>query len=111
MNSNPRLKVIELRNYLLKPGVSERFTNYFEDHFIDSQNVLRGFVLGQFRINGEDDRFFNLVADVELAQAFDSSILQLKGLDRNILASLDGRTFDQNLFVANACANARTIDA
>jgi len=58
MNSNPRLKVIELRNYLLKPGVRERFTNYFEDHFIDSQNVLRGFVLGQFRIKGEDDRFF-----------------------------------------------------
>src|SRR5262249_21406183 len=24
----------------------------------DSQNVLRGFVLGQFRIKGEDDRFF-----------------------------------------------------
>ena len=96
------------------------------------------------------DRYINLVADVELVPAFDSSILQLKGLDRNILASLDGRTyapgkwtvkeiiqhvtdverimgyrvllfarrdetipqgFDQNLFVANARANARTIDA
>jgi hypothetical protein len=58
MNSNPRLKVIELRNYLLKPGARERFTNYFEDHFLDSQNVLRGFVLGQFRIKGASDRFF-----------------------------------------------------
>src|SRR5262249_31256577 len=58
MNSNPRLKVIELRNYLLKPGVRERFTNYFEDHFIDSQDSLHGFVLGQFRIKGDDDRFF-----------------------------------------------------
>jgi len=96
------------------------------------------------------DRYINLVADVELVQGFDSSILQLNGLDRNILASLDGRTyapgkwtvneiiqhvtdverimgyrvllfarrdetipqgFDQNLFVANARANARTIDA
>ena len=58
MNSNPRLKVIEFRNYLLKPGVRKRFSNYFEDHFIDSQNVLRGFVLGQFRIKGDEDRFF-----------------------------------------------------
>jgi len=58
MNSDPRLKIIELRNYLLKPGARERFTDYFEDHFLDSQNVLRGFVLGQFRIKGDDDRFF-----------------------------------------------------
>jgi len=58
MNSNPRLKVIELRNYLLKRGVREKFIDYFEDHFINSQNVLRGFVLGQFRIKGENDTFF-----------------------------------------------------
>jgi quinol monooxygenase YgiN len=58
MNSNLRLKVIELRNYLLKPRVCERFSNYFEDHFIDSQNLLHGFVLGQFRIKGDEDRFF-----------------------------------------------------
>lgn len=58
MNSYPRLKVIELRNYLLKAGTRERFNSYFEDHFIDSQNALGGFVLGQFRIKGDDDRFF-----------------------------------------------------
>src|SRR5215468_9373546 len=58
MNSKPRLKVIELRNYLLKADARERFTKYFEDHFIDSQNDLRGFVLGQFRIKGDDDKFF-----------------------------------------------------
>jgi hypothetical protein len=58
MNSSPRLKVIELRNYLLKGGAGERFSNYFEDHFIDSQNDLGGFVLGQFRIKGDADRFF-----------------------------------------------------
>ena len=58
MNPNPRLKVIELRNYLLKAGARERFTDYFEDHFIDSQNILHGFVLGQFGIKGDDDRFF-----------------------------------------------------
>jgi len=57
MNAKPHLKVIELRNYLLKPGERERFADYFADHFIDSQNVLRGFVLGQFRIKGDEDRF------------------------------------------------------
>ena len=39
------------------------------------------------------DRYINLVADVELQQAFENSVLQLKGLDRNLLASLDGRTY------------------
>jgi len=58
MNSNPQLQMIEFRNYLLKPGVRERFRSYFEEHFLDSQNVLGGFVLGQFRIKGEEDRFF-----------------------------------------------------
>lgn len=58
MNANPKLKVIELRNYLLKPGMRERFTDYFESHFIESQETLGGYVLGQFRIHGEDDKFF-----------------------------------------------------
>jgi hypothetical protein len=39
MNTNPQLKVIELRNYLLKTGTRERFIDYFEDHFIDSHSV------------------------------------------------------------------------
>lgn len=55
---NAKLKVIELRNYLLRPGTRERFTDYFERHFIDSQDILGGYVLGQFRIQGDDDKFF-----------------------------------------------------
>ncbi|HET6671307.1 MAG TPA: NIPSNAP family protein [Pyrinomonadaceae bacterium] len=58
MKANPKLKVIELRNYLLKPGMRQRFTDYFEDHFIESQEVLGGYVFGQFRIQGDDDKFF-----------------------------------------------------
>jgi len=58
MNMNPKIKVIELRNYVLKPDMRERFMDYFEDHFIDSQNVLGGYVLGRFRIKGEVDNFF-----------------------------------------------------
>ena len=56
--NNIQLKVIELRNYLIKPGMCRRFTDYFEEHFIDSQTSLGGYVLGQFRIDGEDDKFF-----------------------------------------------------
>jgi hypothetical protein len=58
MNPNERIKVIELRNYLIKPGVRDRFIDYFAKHFVDSQNALGGFVLGAFRIEDEPDRFF-----------------------------------------------------
>lgn len=57
MNANPGLRTLEIRNYLLKPGMRERFIEYFESHFIDSQNVLGGYVLGQFRVKGEQDKF------------------------------------------------------
>ena len=56
MNTNPKLNVIELRNYLLKPGTRERFIKYFGDHFLESQNGAR--VLAPFRMKGENDRFF-----------------------------------------------------
>jgi len=56
MNTNPKLTVIELRNYLLKPGTGDKFIKYFGDHFLDSQNGAR--VLAPFRIKGENDRFF-----------------------------------------------------
>ncbi|MDQ3063814.1 MAG: hypothetical protein M3R14_13280 [Acidobacteriota bacterium] len=54
---NKNMKVLELRNYLLKPKAREKFIEYFENHFIDSQNMSGGYVLGQFRIKGKDDRF------------------------------------------------------
>lgn len=51
------INVIELRNYLLKPGVREHFIDYFEEHFIDTQEAVGMRVLGQFRVPGEPDRF------------------------------------------------------
>ncbi|HET8783883.1 MAG TPA: DinB family protein [Pyrinomonadaceae bacterium] len=96
------------------------------------------------------DRYINLVADVELSQAFDDSIQQLDQLDRIALARIgdlsyapgkwsvkdilqhliDGERvmtyraltfarrddttlpgFDQDLFVANAGANSRTVNS
>jgi len=58
MKTNETIKVIELRNYLVKPGVRDRFIEYFEKHFVESQNAEGGFVLGAFRIDGEAERFF-----------------------------------------------------
>lgn len=39
------------------------------------------------------DRYINLVADVELSQAFDDSIAQLNGLDMNALARLENKPY------------------
>ncbi len=36
------------------------------------------------------DRYINLVADVELSQAFDDSIRQLDELDKNLLEKIGG---------------------
>ncbi len=38
-------------------------------------------------------RYINLVADVELAQAFDESVLQLNELDKDLLERLDGKRY------------------
>jgi len=42
------------------------------------------------------DRYINLVADVELSQAFDDSIGQLNELDRNLLTRLDGKKYESD---------------
>jgi hypothetical protein len=42
------------------------------------------------------DYYINLVADVELSQAFADSIEQLNELNRNLLARLDGRSYAPN---------------
>jgi hypothetical protein len=49
--------VLELRNYLLKSEVLEHFIDYFEQHFISSQEKLNMRVLGQFRLLGQPNRF------------------------------------------------------
>lgn len=54
---NKNIKVLELRNYLLKPGKRDSFINYFEENFIESQNSLGGYVIGQYRVKCADDNF------------------------------------------------------
>ncbi len=54
---NQSIKVLELRNYLLKPGKRDSFITFFESNFIESQNSLGGYVIGQYRVKGADDNF------------------------------------------------------
>ncbi len=58
LNANKNIKVIELRNYIIRAGNRDRFIDYFEDNFTQSQNCIGGYTLGQFRVKGADDNFF-----------------------------------------------------
>ena len=52
------IQVLELRNYLLKPGQRENFTRLFEANFIQSQQEAGSYVLGQYKVKGADNNFF-----------------------------------------------------
>jgi hypothetical protein len=56
--ANQNIKVIELRNYLVRQGRRDQFINLFEENFVQSQNILGGYILGQYRVKGADDNFF-----------------------------------------------------
>ncbi len=58
MSKNEFLEVIELRNYLLKPNMREKFSYYFAEHFVESQNSRGGYVLGQFSLQDNPNNFF-----------------------------------------------------
>jgi hypothetical protein len=51
------MRVLELRNYLLRKGATADFIRYFEEHFLDSQRAVGMYPLGQFAVVGEPDRF------------------------------------------------------
>jgi hypothetical protein len=51
------INVLELRNYLLKPNSADRFSQYFHSRFVSTMSELGGHTLGEFKINGVNDRF------------------------------------------------------
>ena len=51
------IKVIELRNYLLRPGQRDNFIDSFEVKIMDSLNGRRNYVLGQYRVRDAPDNF------------------------------------------------------
>ena len=55
--NNQTIKVLELRNYLLKPDMADTFSAYFDTHFVKPMAELSGYTLGQFKINAVNDRF------------------------------------------------------
>lgn len=50
IKKSQNLKVIELRNYLIKPRMRDRFIDYFENHFLDSQEELGGYETARRKI-------------------------------------------------------------
>ncbi|GEO07806.1 NIPSNAP family protein [Segetibacter aerophilus] len=58
LSANKNLAVIELRNYLLRPGQRENFTNLFEANFIISQQEAGSCTLGQYKVKGAENHFF-----------------------------------------------------
>ncbi|MEP6704716.1 MAG: hypothetical protein ABJB34_07915, partial [Acidobacteriota bacterium] len=55
LNADKSIRVIELRNYLVRGGRRDEFIDLFEENFTRSQNVLGGYTLGQYRVKGADD--------------------------------------------------------
>ncbi|MEO8574149.1 MAG: hypothetical protein ABI481_09280, partial [Pyrinomonadaceae bacterium] len=58
LNADKNIKVIELRNFLVRRGRRDEFIDLFEENFTRSQNVLGGYTLDQYRVKGGDDNFF-----------------------------------------------------
>ena len=55
---NQNIKVLELRNYLVRHNRRDEFIDLFEENLVQSQNILGGYILGQYRVKGADDNFF-----------------------------------------------------
>lgn len=67
------MRVLELRNYLLKEGATGAFIRFFEEHFLFTQREEGMHTLGQFAVVGEPDRFVWI-------RAFESMETRRRGL-------------------------------
>jgi hypothetical protein len=57
MGDDQKIRVIEFRNYLLRPGMFGRFRDLFDREFVHPMSELGGFTLGQYKIENDADRF------------------------------------------------------
>src|SRR5262249_52931791 len=55
--ATPCCRILELRQYTLKPGQRETLIELFERHFIESQEAAGMTLVGQFRDQRRPDRF------------------------------------------------------
>lgn len=51
------VEVIEIRNYLVKPGQRDSYIKGFETYFLDTLNAHENYILGQYRVKGAVDNF------------------------------------------------------
>lgn len=66
------MTIIELRNYLLKPGTRDHFIDNFESVLVRLQEENGIGVLGQFRLVGQANRFVFVRGFESLAQRFEA---------------------------------------
>jgi hypothetical protein len=64
------LDVIELRNYLIRDGMTRDFLRYFEEHFLFSQREAGMHVLGQFEVSDDPNRFVWIRGFEDMAARF-----------------------------------------
>jgi len=71
-DSLEQIGVLELRNYVLRPGRREDFTRLFEEDLVQPQKALLGYPLGQYRVKDNDDNFcwFRGFANMQTRSAF-----------------------------------------
>ena len=84
--NNQNIKVLELRNYLLKPNMADEFSSYFNKHFVKPMTELSGYTLGQFQIKGVNDRFVWL-------RGFTDMSIRVKFLNDFYINSLSWKEF------------------
>lgn len=70
-DDDTQIKVLELRNYLLKPKSIENFRKLFNDRFVEPMKELGGYTVGQFRINGDEDKFVWMRGFQDMKSRFD----------------------------------------
>jgi hypothetical protein len=51
------VKVIELRNYLIRPNQRDNYIKAFETNLVDTLNLMGNYVLGQYRVKDAKDNF------------------------------------------------------
>jgi hypothetical protein len=55
--NSENIQILEIRNYLLKPNLTDKFSDYFHSKFVAQMNELGGYTLGEFKIDNVNDRF------------------------------------------------------
>jgi hypothetical protein len=70
--NSENIQVLEIRNYLLKPNLTNKFSDYFHSKFVAPMNELGGYTLGEFKIDSVNDRFvwFRGFADMKTRLKF-----------------------------------------